>query len=151
MVSGLTKLIYPDEKYTEEDELIIELHNRINEVNSDEKYDSLINELTDRYGFVDEKIKEYIIQEYIENLMQELNIKLFINDSTKISLRIDEEIFKNINIENLFVYTTRLNSKFAFVYRNNYILLSLLKLNYEKHYLYYILDVLKYIKKEVNK
>ena len=83
--------------------------------------------------------------------MLKLNIKLFINDNTKISLRIDEDIYKNLNIENLFVYATRLNSKFAFVYRNNFILLSLLKLNYDKHYLYYILDILKYIQKEVNK
>lgn len=139
------------EKYTKEDELIVELHNKINNVDSDEKYDILIKELMDRYGLVDEKIKEYIIQEYIENLLLKLNIKLFTNDNTKIALRIDESVYKNLNIENLFVYTTRLNSKFAFVYRNNFIILSLLKLNYEKHYLYYILDVLKYIQKEVSK
>ena len=140
-----------DEKYTKDDELVVELHNKINKIDSDEKYNSLIEELMDRYGLVDEKIKEYIVQEYVENLMLKLNIKLFINDNTKISLRIDEDIYKNLNIENLFVYATRLNSKFAFVYRNNFILLSLLKLNYDKHYLYYILDILKYIQKEVNK
>ena len=139
------------EKYTSEDELIVELHNKINEVDSDEKYDSLVNELLDRYGFIDDKVKEYIIQEYVENLLTKLNIKVFTNDNSKIALRIDEDIYKKLNIEDLFVYATRLNSKFAFVYRNSFILLSLLKLNYEKHYFYYILDILKYIQKEVNK
>lgn len=139
------------EKYTEEDELIVELHNKISEVDSDEKYKELLDELNDRYGFVDEKIENYIIQEYIEHLLAKLDIKIFVNDNTKISLRIDEQIYKKLNIEELFIYATRLNSKFAFVYRNNYIVLSLLKLNYDKHYLYYILEILKYIKKEVNK
>ena len=139
-----------DKKYTEEDELIIELHNKINQVNSDDEYYGLKNEIIDRFGFIDEKIENYITQEYVENLLKQINIKILISDNSKISLRIDESIYRKLNIENLFVYATRLNSKFAFVYRNNYIVLSLLKLNYEKHYLYYILEILKYIKNEVN-
>ena len=140
-----------NDNYTKEDELIIELHNKINEVDSDEKYHSLISEINDRYGFVDERIENYLTQEYVENLLNQLNIRLFTNDNLKISLKIHENIYKKINIEELFVFTTRLNSKFAFVYRNNFIILSLLKLKYERHYLYYILEVLKYIKNEVNK
>ncbi len=140
-----------DNSYTDEDELIIELHNRINQVTSEEEYLELKKEIIDRFGFIDEKIENYIIQEYVENLLKELNIKILMNDNSKISLRIDNNIYKNLNIEDLFVYSTRINSKFAFIYRNNFIVLSLLKLDYEKHYLYYILEILKYIKNEVNK
>ncbi len=140
-----------DKNYVEEDELIIELHNKINQVNSDEDYVKLKDEIIDRFGFIDEKIENYITQEYVENLLKALNIKILINDNSKISLKLEENIYKKLNIENLFVYSTRINSKFAFVYRNNFIVLSLLKLEYEKHYLYYILEILKYIKNEVNK
>lgn len=140
-----------DEKYATEDEIIIEIHNKINKINNDEEYVSLKNELIDRFGFINEKIENYMIQEYIENILNELNIKILINDNSKISLKISEKIYKKLNIEELFINATRLNSKFAFVYRNNFIILSLLKLNYDKHYLYYILEILKYIKNEVNR
>ena len=138
-----------DEKYATEDELIIEIHNKINEINDDEDYKKLEEELIDRFGFIDEKTKMYMMQEYVENLLNELNIKVLINDNSKISFKISEEIYKKLSIENLFIAATRINSKFAFVYRNNFIVLSLLKLNYENHYLYYILEILKYIKNEV--
>lgn len=140
-----------DKNYAEEDELIIELHNKINKVNDEYSYEELKSEIIDRFGFIDEKIENYITQEYVEKLLNKLNIRILINDNSKISLKIDENIYKNLNIENLFVYSTRLNSKFAFVYRNNFIVLSLLKLKYDKHYLYYILEILKYIKSEVYK
>lgn len=140
-----------DKNYSEEDELIIELHNKINSINNDEDYKKLKDEIIDRFGFIDDKIENYMIQEYVENILRYLDIKILINDNMKISLKIEENIYNKLNIENLFVYTMRLNSKFAFVYRNNFIVLSLLKLDYEKHYLYYILEVLKYIKNEVNK
>ncbi len=140
-----------DKNYSEEDELIIELHNKINSINNDEDYKKLKDEIIDRFGFIDDKIENYMIQEYVENILRYLDIKILINDNMKISLKIEENIYKKLDIENLFVYTVRLNSKFAFVYRNNFIVLSLLKLDYEKHYLYYILEVLKYIKNEVNK
>ncbi len=140
-----------DENYATEDELIIEIHNKINKIKSDKEYEKLKEELIDRFGFINEKIENYMIQEYVENLLNELNIKVLINDNSKISLKISEEIYKKLDIEELFVKATRLNTKFAFIYRNNFIMLSLLKLNYEKHYLYYILELLKYIKNEVNK
>ncbi len=136
------------EKYTDEDELIIEVHNKINSIDSDEKYEEIKKEIIDRFGTIDNKIEIYMIQKYVSKLLNKLNVSILINNKTKISLKITDAVYSKINIENLFVEATHINSKFAFVYRNNYIILSLLKLNYEKNYLYYILDLLKYINKK---
>ncbi len=138
------------EKYTDEDELIIEFHNKINSVDSDEKFEEVKNEIIDRFGIIDPKIEMYMTQEYVEKLLIKLNITILLNDKTKISLKIMDNIYSKLSIENLFVKANQINTKFAFVYRNNYIILSLLKLNYDKNYLCYILDILKYINEKVN-
>lgn len=138
------------DKYTDEDELIIEFHNKINSVDSDEKFEEVKNEIIDRFGIIDPKVEMYMTQEYIEKLLIKLGISILLNDKTKISLKIMDNIYSKLSIENLFVKANQINTKFAFVYRNNYIILSLLKLNYEKNYLCYILDILKYINEKVN-
>lgn len=136
------------EKYTDEDELIIELHNKINSVNSDEKFDLIRSEIIDRFGVIDPKIELYMAQEYTEKLFSKLNISILINDKTKISFKLQDSIYNKLSIEELFVKANQINTKFNFAYRNNYIMISFQKLNYEKNYLYYLLDLLKYINKK---
>lgn len=138
------------EKYSNEDELIIEIHSKINSIDSDEKFEEVEKEILDRFGLIDEKIRTYMIQEYVEKLLDKLSIKILINDQSKISLKIDDKIYAKLNIEELFIETSRINTKFAFVYRDSFIIISLLKLKYDEHYLNYILKLLKYIQKEVN-
>ncbi len=138
------------EKYSNEDELIIEIHSKINSIDSDEKFEEVEKEILDRFGLIDEKIRTYMIQEYVEKLLDKLSIKILINDQSKISLKIDDKIYAKLNIEELFIETSRINTKFSFVYRDTFIIISLLKLKYDEHYLNYILKLLKYIQKEVN-
>lgn len=139
-----------EEKYTTEDELIIEFHNKINSIDNDYKFESVRNEIIDRFGMIDPKIELYMVQEYIEKLINKLGIGILINDKSKISLKVGDSIYSKLVIENLFVKANQINSKFSFVYRNTYIMISLLKINYEKNYLYYILDLLKYINEKTN-
>ncbi len=139
------------EKYTSDDALIIELHEKINSIDSIEKYTSVKEEIEDRFGFVDEKIENYMTQELIEKMLKKLNIVLFNNDKFKISIRIFESVYRYLNIEELFVISTKINTKLSFVYRNDSIIISLPKIKYENHYLYYILELLKFIDKKINK
>lgn len=137
-----------DEKYTTDDDIIIELHKKINSINTKEELKKLENEIEDRFGILGSSIKDYLYQEYLEKLLENLNIEIMINDNSKIQLKIKENIYKNLSIEELFIKTTQINTKFNFNYRNNYIILSLQKNNLERPYIYYLVSVMEYINKE---
>lgn len=139
-----------DKKYTENDELIIELHDKINSIDSIEKLEQVKREVIDLYGFIDTKLEEYMVQELVEKMLIKLNISIMQLDKSKFSLKVEKNIYSKLSIEDLFVEATKLSSKITFNYRNDYIIISIPKLMKEKNYLYYVLNLLIYIKEKAN-
>jgi len=138
-------------EYSEEDSIIIEIHQKISQIETKEELDILINEIEDRFGNVTEDLKVYMYQELVEKIINKLQIKVILNDKLKFSIRLDENVYKHLNVEELFIESTRISTKFNFVYRGNAIHITLNKTNNEKHYIYYIYDLLSYIEKVGNK
>ena len=140
-----------DEKYTTDDDIIIELHKKINSIETKEELQELEREIEDRFGIINTTLKDYMYQEYLEKLMEELGIEILINDFNKISLKLKENVYKHLSIENFFIKTTQINTKFNFAYKNNFIILSLQKNNLERPYIYYLVIVMEYIKNQKGK
>lgn len=138
-----------DNNYTNIDELKIELHQKINSVKSNKGLNDLINEIKDRFGFIDDKLINYIHNEYLENLLSELNIPIFMNDNYKIIILIEKNIYEKLNIEELFITATQINNKFSFQYKNEKIFIKLIKNNLDKLYIYYLLELIEAIKKDL--
>ncbi len=139
-----------DKTYAEEDEIVIDLHKKIRNINSEEDINKLKKEIRDRFGKIDELLEIYMYQSLFEKHLEKLKLKLFENNNIKISLRINSDLIEKLNMENLFVKASNINQKFKFVYKNKFLLISLIKNNLEKHYLYYLLDLINYIKKEIS-
>ena len=92
-------------------------------------------------------------QELLESLLENEKISIFINNRLKITLKLDFDLVKKLDMEKLFVFTTRLNGKFNFEYKNDNLFISLNKVNLEKEYQLYLIELLNYIrdnKKENN-
>lgn len=140
-----------DEKYSDEDSIIIEIHQKISEIENKEDLDRVTVEIEDRFGMVDEDLRVYMYQELVEKIINRLQIKVLMNDKMKFSMRLDENVYKKLNIEELFIASTRISTKFNFAYRGNSIYINFNKLNSEKHYIYYIYEILSYIEKAGNK
>ena len=138
-----------ENNYTNIDELKIELHQKINSVKSNKELNDLINEIKDRFGFIDDKLINYIHNEYLENLLSELNIPIFMNDNYKIIIIIEKNIYEKLNIEKLFITATQINNKFSFQYKNEKIFIKLIKNNLDKLYIYYLLELIEAIKKDL--
>lgn len=138
-----------ENNYTNIDELKIELHQKINSVKSNKELNDLINEIKDRFGFIDDKLINYIHNEYLENLLSELNIPIFMNDNYKIIIIIEKNIYEKLNIEELFITATQINNKFSFQYKNEKIFIKLIKNNLDKLYIYYLLELIEAIKKDL--
>ena len=142
-----------DQKYTDEDEIIIEMHKKINAIKSYADLKTVEEEINDRFGFVGEDLKLYMYQELLESLLENEKISIFINNRLKITLKLDFDLVKKLDMEKLFVFTTRLNGKFNFEYKNDNLFISLNKVNLEKEYQLYLIELLNYIrdnKKENN-
>ena len=136
--------------YSDEDAVIIEIHKKIGSIENEEDFKLIYDEIEDRFGRVDEKLLIYMYQELVEKIINRLGIKLLINDRTKFSFKLEENVYKNINVEKLFIESTKISTRFNFAYRGNAIHITLNKLNLEKHYLYYIFELLNYIEKTKN-
>lgn len=136
--------------YSDEDAIIIEIHKKIASIESFDDFKQVYAEIEDRFGKVDQKLEIYMYQELVEKLINRLNIKLLINDKNKFSFKLEEDLYKNLNIEKLFIESTKISTRFNFAYRGNAINITLNKLNLEKHYLYYIFELLNYIEKTKN-
>ncbi len=137
------------EEYSDETGIIIDLHQKVASINSVSELNEVYQEIEDRFGHVDEKLKVYMYQELTEKLLSNAGIKILINNSQKIALKLDESVFKKLNIEKLFIESTRISTKFNFVYRASHIEISLNKINLDKHYIYYLFDLAKYISSNI--
>lgn len=136
--------------YSDEDAIIIELHKKIASIENMNDFKLVYDEIEDRFGKVEEKLEIYMYQELVEKYINRLNIKLLINDRMKFSFKLEEDLYKHINVEKLFIESTKISTRFNFAYRGNAIHITLSKLNLEKHYLYYIFELLNYIEKTKN-
>lgn len=136
-----------DNTYTNEDNIIIELHKKISSITNFEDYKTLYNEIEDRFGIVDENLNLYMYEILVQSLINKLNINAIVNDNGKFTLKLSSDIYKMLNIERLFIEATKICTRFNFVYRGNIIFISIPKHNLEKHYLYYVYDLLNYIEK----
>ena len=135
-----------DDQYVADEELKIEIHKLINKVDSKEKIEEIKNELEDRFGKISEKLEVYMYEQWLEKLTKNLNIKNIRQTKNFIEIPIDKKEAEKIDGEKLFYEVTKLGKMFRFTSRLNtlYIILDTVKL--EKHYIYYLIDLMKIIK-----
>ena len=133
--------------YVEDEDLKIEIHKLINTIDSKQKLIEVKNEIEDRFGKIDEDLEIYMYEEWLEKLVQKLNIKNIRQTKNFIEIPLNKNQAENINGEELFYEITQLGKMFRFTSRLNnlYIILDTVKL--DKHYVYYLIELMKIIEK----
>lgn len=132
-------------EYTDDSDVVIELHKKINAISSKTEINSVLEEIKDRFGITNQELQLYAHEKYIEKLVILDNVKISENDNKKIVLRLLKSSYKDISIEELFIKTINISGKFNFLYKNDSIYITLLKTTLEKNYLYYIEELLELI------
>ncbi len=135
-----------DDQYTSEDDLKIEIHKKINEIDSKEKLNKIKRELEDRFGKINDSIETYMYEEWFEKIAKELNITNIKQTKTFIEIELPSEISKEIDGEELFLEAYNISKQFRFNYKNNKIYIILDTIRLEKHFLFYIVELLNKIK-----
>ena len=140
-----------DDKYAKEEELKIEIHQKINKIDSIENLLKTKEELEDRFGILDENIIIYMYEELFEKEVKSLNIKNVNQTKNFISLTLSKELTKNIDGELLFLDVLTLTRKFRFSMKNDELSITLDIMGLDKHFIYYLIDMISILKKSIKK
>ena len=143
-----------DDNYVKDEDLKIEIHKKINSISSYSSLNDVKNELEDRFGKLSEDLIIYMHEELFEKYAEKLNINQIKQTKNSIEITLDKELTNQIDGEKLFYEASSLTRMFRFSMKLNKLTITLDTIKLEKHFIYYLLDLMKIIensKKEVHK
>lgn len=140
-----------DDKYAKEEEIKIQIHQKINKINSIESLTKTKKELEDRFGVLDESIIIYMYEELFDHEMKSLNITNVVQTKNFISITIPKELTKQIDGELLFLDVLSITRKFRFSMKNEQLIITLDTMGLDKHFMYYLIEMINVLKKSIKK
>jgi transcription-repair coupling factor (superfamily II helicase) len=132
-----------DDNYVSDVDLKIEIHKKINEVDSYEKMEEIKQELEDRFGKLDDILINYMYEEWFEKLADKNGVINVDEKPNYIEIVFSKEKSNSINYEDLFVKSLKISREFQFKYKNNLFYIKLLTNNLDKSPIYYLNELLK--------
>ena len=139
-----------EDKYVEEVDLKIEIHRKINEIDSYEKLLEIKNELEDRFGNIDESLLIYMHEEWFEKLARKFNITKVRQTNNFIEITLPLELTNNLNGEKLFIEASRLSRMFRFKMVSKCLVITLDIIKLDKHFIYYLIKLMELLEDSVN-
>ncbi len=138
-----------DDNYVQEDELKIEIHKKINEIDSYEKLLEVKSELEDRFGKINEELIIYMYEEWFEKLAAKVKLKNIHQTKNSIELVFDSEFVNSIDTEKLFVDAFEVSNMFRFMSKGTNLIIVLDIIKLEKHPIYYLTSLMDKILKNL--
>ena len=133
------------DNYVEDEDIKIEIHKKINSIDSVEKLESVKNEIEDRFGHVSDELVIYMYEELFEHCAKEIGIQKVVQTKNSISIYLPVDISNNIDGDKLFMDVCKLTIKFRFGMKNKELIITLDTINLDRHYIYYLVDLLNII------
>ena len=130
-----------DNNYVDDDDLKIEIHRKINEVDSKEAFLSIKAELEDRFGKLDENLIIYMYEEWFEKISTKLNIKSVHQNRNSIEVVLPQEVVSKLKMDDVFVEAFNISNMFRFLSRGTNLVIVLDTIKLEKHPIYYLVEL----------
>lgn len=129
------------DNYVKEDDLKIEIHQKINKINSLDSLNEIKNEIEDRFGRISEEMLIYMYEEWFEKIAKEKGIEKVNQNRFNVELVFSREVSKTLVAKDMFMKASDISTYFRIMYKENRlrIVLDISKLN--KHWLYYIVEL----------
>lgn len=134
------------DEYVDDTDLKIEIHKKINQIDSLEKLESIKKELEDRFGKLDEKVIIYMYEEWFEALAKKNEVEEVHETKNSVELVFSREMSDKIDGEQLFVDAYQISRMFRFQMKNNHLILILDTIKLEENYIYLLTKILDKIK-----
>lgn len=134
------------DSYVSDEEIKIEIHKKINAIDSVDSLENVRIELEDRFGKITESMLIYMHEEWFEKLAKELQITKIKQTKNSIEVTLPKDLTNNVDGQKLFMEVSSISRMFRFGMRFNLLLITLDTIKLEKHFVYYMIDLMKTIK-----
>lgn len=133
------------DEYTPDDEIKLEVHKLINGINSEEDISNLCKILDDRFGKVTDEMIIYMHEEWFEKQARYLKITDTRQTKNFVEVILPQYISKLMDGEKLFFKAYEISKYFRFSYADNKIHIYLDTIKLDKHFVFYLNELLNYI------
>ncbi len=140
-----------DSNYVMDEELKIEIHKKINMIDSYASLQAVKNEIEDRFGTINEEMTIYMYQEWFEKLAHKIGVNKINQSKEHIEIMISKELAVRLNGEKLFVETYKISQMFRFSMKFGRLLVTLDITKLDKHFIYYLIEFLELLEKSIKK
>lgn len=130
------------DSYVSEDDLKIEIHRKINDIDSYNKFNLVKNELEDRFGRLNDDLIIYMYEEWFEKLASKLKLSKVKQTKNSIEMYFPENIVSKLNTEDIFMDAFYITNMFRFISRGNELIIVLDVIKLERHPIYYLVELL---------
>ena len=137
------------DSYVSDEDIKIEIHQKINEIDGYKKLLEIKHELEDRFGKISKQIEIYMYEEWFEKQAQTLGINTVRQSEREIEIELPVEVSNKIVGDKLFVKAYSINPRFRLKYQHNQVIIALTLLNQKDHFLYYIVPLMEEVISEV--
>lgn len=138
------------DEYVEDEDLKIFIHQKINTIDSKEKLENIKNEISDRFGKIDENILIYMHEELFDNMAKKYNITQVRQTKNFIELLLPEELTSKLEMDKFFVEVTKISMMFRFSLKLKKLCITLDTIRLEEHFIYYFIELLEVIDNILN-
>ena len=121
------------------------VHKLINEIGSFESLSKIKGIIEDRFGKVSENIEIYMYEELFESMKSKKGIEKVNQNDRFIEIIFTEAKTKSIKADDLFIKAYQISRNFKLGYKNKRLILTLNINNLDKHWIYYLIDILNSI------
>lgn len=132
-------------KYAESEDIKIEIHKKINDIDSYSKFKLIKKELEDRFGKLDESIIIYMLEELFQASAKKKGVIKVDQTNNKVIVYFSAQTSEKINGAVLLEKLFKINSNFEVSYVNKILKIGLSINDLDHHFLYYLNKMLDII------
>ena len=131
------------DSYVSDEDIKIEIHKKINSINSFESLTSVKKEFEDRFGPVDEDLLVYMNEQLFESLVNKVGIIRVFDNNKYREVFFDKSSSEKIDYEELFVKGISINNHFTFSYKNDMLGIRLMYKDSDVHVVFDFIKLLE--------
>ncbi len=139
-----------DDNYILDEDIKIEIHKKINTIDSYDKLFEVKNEIEDRFGNISEDLLVYMYEEWFEKMASELNIKKVVQTKNFVQITLPKELTQKIDGQLLFLEVSQISRMFRFSMAKECLVITLDTIKLDKHFIYYLIELVEIIKKAIS-
>ena len=136
---------YIDSNYIKNDYIKMEMHRKISKIKSKEDIVALEEEFKDRFGIPSKEIELYMYEKLFEHLSKIKGVEKIRELKNHITITLSKKASASINGEFLFMKANEISRFIRFEFRNERLNIITDTIKLDKHYLYYIVDLLEFV------